>query len=122
MATFRLSHAAESDIIEALAWSETRFGSAARARYEHLVVAAILDVATKPDRPGSLSRAELGADIRSWHLRGSRDRVLDVDGVVMRPRHLLVYRPVSPDLLLIGRMLHDSMELERHGRGPEIWR
>ena len=33
--------------------------------------------------------------------------------LVRRPRHFLVYR-VEPALLVVGRVLHDAMELERH--------
>jgi toxin ParE1/3/4 len=33
---------------------------------------------------------------------------------VKRPRHLLLYRILAPELIGIGRILHDAMELERH--------
>jgi toxin ParE1/3/4 len=33
---------------------------------------------------------------------------------VFRPRHLLVYRHVRADLVGVGRILHDAMEVERH--------
>jgi toxin ParE1/3/4 len=72
MAVYRLTDAAEADIIDILAWSETQFGNAARTRHERLIVTALLDIAGEPARPGSLARPELGADVRSWHLRGSR--------------------------------------------------
>jgi len=121
MAVYRLTDAAEVDIIDILAWSETQFGEAARTRYERLIVTALLDIAGEPARPGSLARPELGADVRSWHLRGSRERARGPDGVVQRPRHFLVYRFIDPALIVIGRVLHDAMELERHLRDPEIW-
>jgi len=121
MAVYRLTDAAEADIIDILAWSETQFGKAARTRYERLIVTALLDIAGEPARPGSLARPELGADVRSWHLRGSRERARGPDGVVQRPRHFLVYRFIDPALIVIGRVLHDAMELERHLRDPEIW-
>ncbi|CAN7242777.1 hypothetical protein G6M16_004730 [Agrobacterium tumefaciens] len=34
--------------------------------------------------------------------------------MVKYPRHLLLYRVLNPDLVGIGRILHDSMEIERH--------
>lgn len=33
--------------------------------------------------------------------------------VVRRPRHFLVYR-FEPTLLVVGRVLHDAVELARH--------
>ena len=114
MGSFRLSDAAQSDIVDILAWSETQFGEAARKRYERLIVTALRDIAGAPDRPGSVARPELGADVRSWHLRGSRDRARGPDGVVNRPRHFLLYKMVDPQCVAIGRVLHDAMELRRH--------
>lgn len=114
MGSFRLTDAAQSDIVEILAWSQARFGEAARKRYERLIITALRDIAGAPERPGSVARPELGADVRSWHLRGSRDRARGPDGVVNRPRHFLLYRMIDPRLVAIGRVLHDAMELRRH--------
>jgi hypothetical protein len=71
----------------------------------------------------------------------SRDHVATGAEVVRRPRHFLVYR-FEPARLVVGRVLHDAMELARHldpdtsweqaparvGRlfdrgelGPEVW-
>ena len=74
MLRLRISDAARTDVINQLAWIHEQFGEAARLRYEALIVAALRDVATKPERPGSIARPELGVDVRSWHLRLSRDR------------------------------------------------
>jgi toxin ParE1/3/4 len=121
MALYRLTESAEADIVDILAWSETQFGSTARIRYERLIITALIDVATDPARPGSLTRPELGPDVRSWHLRGSRDRARGPNGAVQRPRHFLIYRPVNVGLIAIGRVLHDAMELERHLQEPGLW-
>jgi len=110
---YRLSAAAQSDIIQILAWSQERFGKAARLRYEALLVAAFRDFAELPDRPGSQARPELGAGVRSWHLRLSRERARTTTGVAARPRHFVLYR-IDADLLVVGRVLHDAMELARH--------
>jgi plasmid stabilization system protein ParE len=61
MAVYRLTEAAETDIVEILAWSESQFGGVARRRYERLIVTALIDIAADPVRPGSLARPELGA-------------------------------------------------------------
>lgn len=120
MIRYRLSDAAQADVISILAWTQEQFGEAARLRYESLVVAALRDVATQPDRPGSIERPELGAGVRSWHLRLSRDHVRTGEPAVRRPRHFLVYR-AEPALLVVGRVLHDAMELERHVNRETAW-
>lgn len=117
MFRYRLSQAAQGDVLDILAWTHEQFGEAARLRYESLIVAALRDVASQPDRPGSLARPELGAGVRSWHLRLSREHMNPGEGVVRRPRHFLVYR-TEPRLVVVGRVLHDAMELARH-MGPE---
>ena len=120
MLRFRLSDTAQADVIDILAWTQEQFGEAARLRYQSLIVAALRDVATKPDRPGSIDRPELGADVRSWHLRLSRDHVGAGAGIVRRPRHFLIYR-FEPALLVVGRVLHDAMELARHLDPESSW-
>jgi toxin ParE1/3/4 len=120
MFRYRLSEAAQGDILNILAWTHEQFGEAARLRYESLLVAALRDVAKQPDRPGSLARPELGAGVRSWHLRLSRDRVKSSLGAVRRPRHFLVYRS-EPGLIVVGRVLHDAMELARHLDPDTSW-
>ena len=116
MPGYRLSEAAETDIIDILVWSEAQFGEPARRRYQRLILTGLTDIATDPARPGSVERPELGDGVRSWHLRDSRDRARGVEGVVQRPRHFIIYRSVDAHIL-IGRILHDAMELERHLRG-----
>jgi toxin ParE1/3/4 len=120
MRRYRLSDAAQGDLTNILAWTHAQFGEAARLRYQSLIVAALRDVATQPDRPGSIPRPELGASVRSWHLRLSRDHVAAGAEVVRRPRHFLVYRP-EPALLVVGRVLHDAMELARHLDPDTTW-
>jgi toxin ParE1/3/4 len=117
--TYRLSRAAEADIIDLLAWIHDQFGEQARQRYEKLIAAAIRDIAKEPTRSGSVERPELGIGVRSWHLRGSRYH--NAGDVVRRPRHFLIYR-VENDLLIIGRILHDAMELHRHVDADRSWR
>ncbi|MDR1935288.1 MAG: type II toxin-antitoxin system RelE/ParE family toxin [Candidatus Accumulibacter sp.] len=120
MAQYRLSAAAQNDIIEILGWTHAQFGKNARLRYERLIVAALRDLAAQPERVGSIKRPELGADVRSWHLRLSRERARTDLGIVRQPRHLLIYR-VQDDFIVIGRILHDAMELERHLRSETRW-
>ena len=58
MLRYRLSDAAQADVINILAWTHEQFGEAARLRYECLIVGGLRDVATQPDRP--FDRSKLG--------------------------------------------------------------
>ncbi|HWJ39097.1 MAG TPA: type II toxin-antitoxin system RelE/ParE family toxin [Sphingomicrobium sp.] len=121
MRRYRLSAAAQADIVDILARTEERFGEAARVRYETLIVAAIRDIAENPDRPGAPVRPELGVGARSWHFRLSRSRAREESGPVRRPRHLIVFRIGGGGIVEIGRVLHDAMELERHRPTARDW-
>lgn len=112
--TIRLAAAANADIIDILARSERDFGLVARRRYETLLSTALRDISEAPERPGSAARPELGGDIRSWHLRLSRERARSADGGVRRPRHLVLYTIIDDDTIGVLRVLHDAMELHRH--------
>ena len=120
MLRYQLSDSAQADVVGILAWTHEQFGESARLRYERLIIAALRDVATQPDRPGSIPRPELGVGVRSWHLRLSRTHVAAGAGVVGRPRHFLVYRP-DDHVLVVGRILHDAMELARNLDPETSW-
>lgn len=121
MARYRVTASAQADIIDILAHTEAQFGEAARLRYERLIATAIRDIAGDPTRPGTLDREELGSDARTWHLRASRERARTEAGIVRRPRHLLLFRVEADGLLVIARVLHDAMELERHRPAEGDW-
>jgi toxin ParE1/3/4 len=120
MFRYRLSEAAQGDILNILDWTHEHFGEAARLRYESLIVAALRDIASQPDRQGSRARPELGTGVRSWHLRLSREHIRNGPGIVRRPRHFLVYR-FETGLVVVGRVLHDAMELARHLDPDASW-
>lgn len=118
MAGYRLTHAAQADIVAILAWSDEQFGEEARKRYEALIATAIRDAASRGDDTGHTIRPELGDGVFSWHLAQSRARL--PGKVVHRPRHFLICRR-DGDVLVIGRILHDAMELHRHVDPQQAW-
>lgn len=105
MAGFRLTRAAQADIVSILAWSHELFGEEARKRYETLIVTAIRDAATRSNEVGRIARPELNQGVFSWHLAQSRTR--SPGGTVRRPRHFLICRRDSD-----GRR---SSPARRHG-------
>ena len=118
MASIRLTGPAASDIAELLEWSEETFGTLARRRYEALIATALKDIAQDWQRAGSVRRDDLKTGCRAFHLRHSRSRAKVGGGVVQSPRHILVYRLVPGDIVVILRVLHESMDPPRHLDAP----
>ncbi len=113
MAAIRLSAIAEEDIFAILRRTHETFGEAARRRYEALLAASLRDIAADPLRAGSVARPEIGKGIRTYHLRHSRTRAQSGGGV-RKPRHFLLYRCLKAEIIGIGRVLYDAMDIERH--------
>jgi toxin ParE1/3/4 len=109
-----LTAPASRDIAALLDWSEKHFGATARRHYEILLQTALVDLANDPERPGNAERVQLGAGRRVYHLRHSRKRARMAGGFVRTPRHFIVYRSTAPDLVVILRVLHDSIDLSRN--------
>jgi toxin ParE1/3/4 len=111
MTGYRLSHAARADIVSILAWSQEQFGDEAPRRYQSSIAAAMRDAASQGDDLGQAARPELGDGVFSWHL--SRTRTSSHGGKVGRPRRFLIRRR-DGDTLVIGRALHEAMDLRRN--------
>ncbi|WP_109471062.1 type II toxin-antitoxin system RelE/ParE family toxin [Ornithinimicrobium cavernae] len=118
MAGYRLTHASQADIVTILTWSDEQFGEEARRRYEALIATAIRDAASQVHKVGRTARPELGDGVFSWHLGLSRTR--SPGGIVHRPRHFLICRH-EDDVVVVGRVLHDAMDLRRHVDPPHRW-
>lgn len=118
MAEYRLTQTARADILSILAWSHEQFGEEARKRYEALIATAIRDAASRSDEGGPTLRPELGEGVRTWHL--SRSRARAPGGRGHRPRHFLICRR-DGETLVIGRVLHDAMDLRRHVDARRTW-
>ena len=113
MLRYEITPAAEREIESILLWTYEQFGAKARQRYEALLIRAIEDVAKDPARTGSCLRPEIAADLRTYHLWQSRSRVKTAVARVKHPRHFLLYRVRVDGVVEIGRVLHDSMDIER---------
>lgn len=109
-----MSEPARRDIATILANSATHFGEVASGRYELLIATALIDLANDPERPGSRAAPELGAGSRLYHLRNSRARSVWTGARVSNPRHFILYKVIGSGEVGVARLLHDSMDLERH--------
>ena len=112
MARFRLARRAQADILNILTESATRWGIEARRRYEAVLSSAMHNVAANPEGSMTRSRANIGPELRSYHLRHARQEASGRR--VRRPVHVLYYRVVAPGLVEIVRVLHERMEPSAH--------
>ncbi len=105
---------ASHDFASIAAWTEQEFGPQTDKRYIALIETAIDDVAADPELPGSATRTVIGEHCRTYHLQCSRKRAAKVGARVRRPRHFLLYRAIYAETVEIGRILHESVDLEKH--------
>ena len=100
-----LAQGAERDFFSILHWTTERFGERQARVYETTLRSALKALASGPDALGYRARPELGADVASLHAaRQGR-----------KARHLVLFR-VHENVRAIEvlRILHDSMDLQRH--------
>lgn len=105
----RLSKRAVQDIEGVLVYTQAQFGEQKYERYKALIRQALADIAADPYRLPARHRPEISADVRTFHMarRGKK------------ARQLFLYRVVQEEFVDIGRLLHDSMDIQRHR--PEGW-
>ena len=105
--TVRLSAAAEADLRQILRWTVDNFGSAQARAYADTLSSALKALNAGPAIMGVKERPEIGADIRTLHVaRNGR-----------KGRHFIIFRSAGARddrLIDVLRLLHDSMDLERH--------
>ncbi len=109
-----LSPKARSDIASILAWTLENFGALTMKRYGRLIQTAIEEVAANPEIVGSAARPQIAEPCRTYHLFRSRTKAGGRGDRVRHPRHFLLYRVTASGAVEIGRVLHDSMDVEQH--------
>jgi len=105
--TVRLSAAAEADYRQILRWTVENFGSVQARIYADTLSFALKALSAGPSIIGVKERPEIGGNIRTLHVaRNGR-----------KGRHVVMFRvniTQGRDVIDVLRLLHDSMELERH--------
>lgn len=105
--TVRLSAAAEADFRQILRWTVDNFGSAQARAYADTLSSALKALCAGPSIIGVKERPEIGTNI--WTLHVARNG--------RQGRHFIMFRvAAAPGSKVIDvlRLLHDSMDLERH--------
>jgi toxin ParE1/3/4 len=105
---------ARSDIASIFAWTEENFGPQTLIRYGKLIAKAIEQVAENPELVGSAPRPEIAESCRTYHLYFSRKSTGRGRDRIRHPRHFLLYRVTESNIVEIGCVLHDSVDLQAH--------
>ena len=100
---YRLSVYAEKDLVGIFDYTLETWGETQFQRYHRLLNQALESLCQDPDHPRSKKREELFRDCKSLAVG----------------RHVVLYRGRDDMVVEIARVLHQSMELERHI--PEGW-
>lgn len=102
MAKLRIARQAWADIQDVKRHTEQRFGALKRAEYEELIHEGLRAIATDPasGKPRSAARP----DVLAYHIAKQGRRA----------RHLIFYRLRSDGIVEVMRVLHDSMDFDRH--------
>jgi len=103
---------ARNDIVSILVWTEQNFGPQTLKRYAKLIATAIEQVAENPEVFGSSQRPDIAEHCRTYHLYFSRKSAGRAGDRIRQPRHFLLYRVTESNIVEIGRVLHDSMDLQ----------
>ena len=111
---YRLTRSAEEQLDALLLDSVRNHGLQAAGRYGQLILAIFKALGEEPDVIGSVEVPRLGG-VRAYPTRLGRRRV-EPGRRVATPRHLVVYRLASDDVVEILGLVHDRMVLSRAAR------
>lgn len=109
-----LAPRARSDIVTILAWTHENFGPHTRKRYAKLIETALAAIAADPELAGSMHRPDIAENCRTYHLIHSRKKASSRENRIRNPRQFLLYRVTEAGVVEIGRVLHESLDLDQH--------
>ena len=106
----RLTATAEADFEAIIAWTRDQFGDIQARAYAETLTVAIGALIEGPAPPGIRARSDIGKQLFTLHVaRKGR-----------KGRHFILFRgstDANRRLIDVLRILHDSMDLERHVPG-----
>ena len=97
---------AEEDLRRIAAWTREQFGEAQAELYRGIIFAAFSELQNGPGLLGVRHRDDLAPGLMALHV-ARRGR---------RGRHVIMFRVVQDEerMFAVLRILHDSMDLQRH--------
>ncbi len=107
MRRYRLTEAADGDIVEILGESARVFGPQQRDAYARLIEEAVEMIAGEPEWPASRAREELGPGVRSFHIELAAGRRGAASHAVYYMRDRL---EDGSNGIVVLRILHERMD------------
>ncbi|TVQ96098.1 MAG: type II toxin-antitoxin system RelE/ParE family toxin [Desulfovibrionales bacterium] len=102
--TLRLAQKADQDMAEIIAWTVEHFGSRQAVMYAETLTMALEALFDGTGIIGARRRDDIQPGVSLLHVaRQGR-----------RGRHVIVFRPGNGRVIDVLRILHDSMDIERH--------
>jgi toxin ParE1/3/4 len=106
----QLTEMAEVDLISIKIWTTENFGAPQAAKYLKAIGSTLEDLMLGPRPMGSISREDIGPNIRSLHMQRKG----------YKGRHLLVFKERKNQTIEVLRILHDSMDVTHHSHESKI--
>ena len=101
----RIAATADADFEAIIAWTLEQFGDIQARAYVETIALAMAALAEGPALPGTKARPEIAKQLFTLHVARNR----------RRGRHFILFRADSnAHRIEVLRILHDSMDLERH--------
>lgn len=100
----RLSQTAEADFLAILEWTNTHFGKMQAHKYAEVMTLAITALHDGPDIVGIKARDDIRNGLKSLH----------VARMGHKGSHMVMFRASPDNTIDVLRVLHESMDLQRH--------
>jgi toxin ParE1/3/4 len=113
VADYRLSAAAEDELVDILTWSYEQFGEVIQERYQALIFTAFDDIARNTADPLIAWKTLKSGRAGIYHIAHSKAHVPDPPGRVGDPRHSVVFIEDAEGVVLFVGFIHDSMLMPR---------
>ncbi len=111
MRKIRFTNHARDDVKAIRHYTQENYGSQGKLNYDLVIKQSLDDLRVDPYRLGSKERSEIGAGMRSYHTKHSRER----SGTTVKlPKHMVIYYLPNEDELSISRIVHESRDVQRH--------
>jgi toxin ParE1/3/4 len=110
--TVRLAATAETDYRQIVRWTAENFGPLQARTYANTLSSALQALTAGPATVGAKERTDIGPQL--WTLHVARHQ--------RKGRHFVLFRvgaSAPQNVVDVLRLLHDSMDLERHLPPPE---
>ena len=109
--SLRQTEPSNKDIAAIWEYTSRTYGVEQADAYIDVLSQAFRDIQEYPERPSSQGRPDLGDCVRSFHIKNSTRRS---SSEIKAPRHIVFYSLKYDDEIVVLRVLHERMDIERH--------